>query len=148
LAPGRNAWGGESLTNRSRITNGTQLLPHVHEQSAWARLFRDTYAALVAHCGGDGHISDLKRHAAKYAAALDTEITFQLSKVGNAREQDEEPAPHQLALITTLMNAHRREAEALGWERTARDVTPTLQEYIAQKRAQEAREAAEESEAT
>ena len=40
----RKVWDTAALTNRSRITNGTELLPGVHEQSVWARTMRDTYA--------------------------------------------------------------------------------------------------------
>lgn len=37
---------------RSRIGNGSALLPHVDGRSVWCWLMRDTYAAVLPHCGG------------------------------------------------------------------------------------------------
>jgi hypothetical protein len=125
-----------TLNNRSRITNGTQFLPCIHEQSIWARTCRDTYAGLVSHCGGNEGIPLTQQMTARHTAILDTELIFLGSKIGQAREKGEEPPPQTLDLYTRLLNALRRQCEALGWQRTARDITPTetLEEAVAKLR--------------
>jgi hypothetical protein len=35
-------------SHRSRVTNGSKLLPSVHPQSVWARLYRDTLDSMTA----------------------------------------------------------------------------------------------------
>ena len=69
-------------------------------------------------------------HACPYAAVLDTELIYQADKIGTARNNGKEPEPALLDLFCRLVNASRRECEALGWERTARDVTMSLADYI------------------
>lgn len=46
----------------------------VDGRSIWARLFRDSYLALLAHCGGADAVSDTKRMAARRVACLEAEL--------------------------------------------------------------------------
>jgi hypothetical protein len=46
---------------RRRLTNGTSFLPTADGRSVWARIARDTYAALIVHCGGNDLISEPQR---------------------------------------------------------------------------------------
>ena len=117
-------------THRSRITNGSKLLPSVHPQSTWARVYRDTLDTLHSHLGGEDFASAPQLMHARYAAVLDTELIYQADKIGTARNNGKEPEPALLDLFCRLVNASRRECEALGWERTARDVTMSLADYI------------------
>jgi len=50
--PAVNGSTSEPRRHRSRITRGSKLLPHVHEQSVWARIMRDRLDGVLAHCGG------------------------------------------------------------------------------------------------
>jgi len=61
-------------THRSRITNGSKLLPSVHPQSTWARVYRDTLDTLHSHLGGEDFASAPQLMHARYAAVLDTEL--------------------------------------------------------------------------
>jgi len=68
----------------------------------------------------------LVRRAATIIVALEgMEFTFATT---------EEPAPQQLELYQRLSNTLRRLLEAVGLKRRQRDVTPSLHEYLTQKR--------------
>jgi hypothetical protein len=108
---------------RSKIASGSSLLPSHDGRSAWTRLMRDTYRALVAHCGGSATISDPQRIVARRIAVLEAELTFMEDGFATAREAGHTPEPSLLALYGTLADRQRRLSEPLGWQRTARDVT-------------------------
>ncbi len=120
---------------RSRITRGTKLLPSVHEQSVWARIMRDRLDGVLAHCGGADFASELKHMAARRIACLEAELVFLENKLGCIHAAGGEPEAAVLDLYSRLTNTHRRQCEALGWERTARDVTPRLDVYLTNKKA-------------
>ena len=122
----KNGIHGAKSKGRSRIGNGKDLLPTVDCRSIWARIMRDTQAAVLNHCGGEGHASELKRLQARSIAALEAELIFIEDKIARARAEGKEPEHRDLDLYGRLANGQRRHCEALGWERTARDVTPDL----------------------
>jgi hypothetical protein len=115
---------------RSKVSSGSKVLPGVHSQSVWARLFQDRYNACLAHVGGAGEATELQIMVSRRIATLDTELTWIESKLAKLRAADEEPKPADLDLYSRLTNTHRRSCEALGWERTAKDCTPALSKYI------------------
>jgi hypothetical protein len=114
----------------SKVSSGSKLLPNVHEQSVWGRLFRDRYEGVMSHLGGKSEASELEHMVARRVALLDTELTYLDDKFGKLRAADEEPTPGDLDLYSRLTNTHRRQCEALGWKRRAKDVTPDLAKYI------------------
>ena len=93
-------------------------------ESTWARLLKDTYASLIAHCGGDSYISDPRRLTARRAAALEAELVHLETKFALARADGGAPEPADLDLYSRLASGQRRHLETLGWDRTMRDVTP------------------------
>jgi hypothetical protein len=107
---------------RMRITNGTDLLPHVDGRSVWARLMRDTLDMMVAHCGGADVIPDTKRLTARRIAALETELIYLEDKFARIRRDGAEPHPNDLDLYGRLANGQRRHLEAIGMERQAREI--------------------------
>jgi hypothetical protein len=121
--------GSKPVRNRSRITNGTRLLPSVKGSSVWGRIMSDVYEAVVSHCGGDGCISELQRLQARRIAALEAELIYIEDKIGIARLAGEEPPPAVLDLYGRLANGQRRHCEALGWTRMPRDITPNIATY-------------------
>lgn len=133
--PADNAATTAPQRRRSRITRGTKLLPSVHEQSVWARIMRDRLDGVLAHCGGPDFASELKHMAARRIACLEAELVFLEDKLGRIRAEGGEPDAAVLDLYSRLTNTHRRQCEALGWERTARDVTPHLDVYLTDKKA-------------
>ena len=118
----------------SRIGNGSTLLPSVDGRSIWARLLRDCYGALIGHCGGDQGISETQRMQARRASALEAELVYIEDRIASLRAQGAEPPAADLQLYCTLSNAQRRHCEALGWERTARDITPLREQLLEQMR--------------
>lgn len=111
---------------RSRVTNGAELfLAHIDGRSREARRFRDIYQAFVAHLGGEEWITETRRHLAKRASALATWCEVEEAKLAMGGELD-------ITAYTTSVNALRRLLVDLGLERVARDITPSLEEYIAE----------------
>jgi hypothetical protein len=91
---------------------------------------RDTYRAVIQHCGGDGAISELERMAARRIGALEAELVHMETKFGIIRAAGGEPDAVSLDLYSRLSNTHRRHCESVGWLRRSRDVTPSLREYL------------------
>jgi hypothetical protein len=127
---GRVIVADQGVFARSRLTSGKDLLPYVDGRSHWARIMRDTLNAIVAHCGGVDVISETLRMMARRAACLETELIYLESKFARIRAEGGEPVLAEVEVYGRLAGNQRRIAEALGWERTARDVTPTLTQYM------------------
>src|SRR6476646_9713222 len=97
-----------ALSNRSRISNGQDLLPYVHGQSVWARTCRDSYAEILSDRGGADAVPFTVRSTAKHTAVLSVELDFLASKIGKIRQEGGEPEPQLHDLYTRLLNAERR----------------------------------------
>jgi hypothetical protein len=93
---------------------------------------RDTYRAVIQHCGGDDAISELERMAARRIGALEAELVYMETKFGVIRAAGGEPDAGSLDLYQRLANSQRRCCESIGWQRRPRDVTmaPHLQHYL------------------
>ncbi len=116
-----------SPTTRSRLTNGRELfLADVDGRSREARRYRDVYAALIAHLGGEAHASETKCHLAKRASALIIWAEMEEARLATDEALD-------VQTYTTAVNALRRLLVDLGLERVARDVTPPLADYLKAK---------------
>lgn len=123
---------------RSRFTNGSTLFGRgVDGRSPWARLTRDTLSSLLSHCGGADVVSETRRLAARRVSVLESELVFLENKFAQLRAAGGEPNPEQLDLYGRLADRQRRLSESLGWERTQRDLTPSVAEYIAHTNADE-----------
>jgi hypothetical protein len=110
---------------KSRITNGSALLPSVDGRSAWVRRCKDVIAA---------HLSDLpdasvaERSLVRRAAVLTTELERLEVKFATAGEA----ADTDLDMYIRASGNLRRLLEAVGLQRRARDVGPTLADAIRQ----------------
>ena len=93
---------------------------------------RDTYRAVIQHCGGDDAISELERMTARRIGALEAELVHMESRFGAIRAEGGEPDAVSLDLYSRLSNTHRRHCETIGWQRRPRDVTmtPHLGHYL------------------
>jgi hypothetical protein len=112
---------------RSRITNGSTLLPGVDGRSAWVRRCKDVIAAHVSDLGGIENCSAAEYSIVRRASVLTVElerleVKFATAGEANADELD------QYARVAANM---RRLFEAVGLKRRSRDVTPSLDEYLA-----------------
>lgn len=121
---------------RSRVTAGLTLLPNIDGRSTWARIMRDTYLSMLAHAGGADFVPETKRLLARRVAALEAELINLETRFASMHADGRDPAIKYLDIYQRLAGSQRRCLEALGWERTARDVTPTLDQYLAGKNRQ------------
>lgn len=136
----RRKLGGVSLTNRSKITNGSALAEYVDGRSAWARRFRDLICAYAQDLGGPDCLSEGQLAIIRRAALLQVELEFQESKFAQLHEADELPGAKRVDHYQRTAGALRRLIESLGLHqgRKQRDVTPTIDEYARHVREQEA----------
>ena len=108
---------------RSRISNGKDLLPGVDGRSLVARRYRDISSAILTDQGGadacsESRVQLIRRFAA--AAVLAEQLEARL-----ANGEDISIAEHAL-LCSTLV----RVARQIGINRAAKDITPTLDQYL------------------
>jgi hypothetical protein len=108
----------------SRITAGLDLLPSIDGRSTPARVVRDTFHAMLAHCGGAEHISEARRLLARRVACLESELINLECKFASIRAEGGTPGAKSLELYGRLSAHQRRCLEALGLDPTMRDVTP------------------------
>jgi hypothetical protein len=119
---------------RSRVTNGTALLPGVDGRSPWVRRAKDIIAAHLSDLGGEDNTSAAERSIVRRASIMTVELErleAKFAMAGGASAAD-------LDLYQRTAGNLRRLLEAVGLQRRARDVTPTLSEYLAALRQSEA----------
>jgi hypothetical protein len=109
--------------NRSRISNGRELLPDIDLRLAIARRYRDLVAQIAIDQGGPDRCSEtrmqlIRRFAS--GAVLAEELEARL-----VRGEQVDIAEHAL-LSSTLV----RLAQRIGINRVAKDVSPTLGDYL------------------
>lgn len=107
------------------MSNGKELflVAGIDGRSREARRYRDILAALVAHLGGDDHVTEVRRHLAKRAAALTVWCEIEEAKLALGEEID-------IGAFTTAVNSLRRLLQDIGFDRVAKDVT-SLSDYLA-----------------
>ena len=126
---------------RSRISNGSHILPGVDGRSTWARRLRDLIALHLSDLGGDDAVSEAERSIVRRVATL----TVELERMESGFALAGEALPGQIDLYQRTANSLRRLLEAIGIERRQRDVTPSLADIADEIAAEEAeREAAAE----
>lgn len=115
---------------RSRLTNGTDLLPGVDGRSTWARLMRDVIASMMNHLGGEDCASEPQRMLVRRVAAFEAELVFLEDGFARARAEGGAPDAANLDLYSRMASAQRRILEAVGLNRVPRDITPDLSDYV------------------
>jgi hypothetical protein len=103
---------------RSAVTNHKDLLPNLDGRSATARRFRDLVNAFVADMGG------LDRRLA--ATTVQAEMLEARMVNGDAID---------IATLCTLASTTVRLSQRLGLERRARNVMPSVGQYLAARTA-------------
>jgi len=111
---------------RSRITNGSALLPGVDGRSAWIRRCKDIIAAHLSDLGGEANTSAAERSIIRRASVLTVELERLEARFAVAGEANTD----DLDLYQRTAGNLRRLLEAVGIERRARDVGPTLSQYL------------------
>lgn len=124
---------------RSRITNSHGLLPSVDGRSTWARRLRDLIAQHVSDMGGEDACSTAELSLVRRAATL----TIELERLELRFHMNDGAKRWELEAYQRSANTLRRLLQAIGLQRRMRDVTPTLDEYLAGRGRSVVREAAE-----
>lgn len=119
-----------STLARSRLTNGSELLPDVDGRSTWARLFRDILEAMEAHVGGADKQTEPERLIFRRVAALEAELVAMESRFANLRMEGKPPSAGELDLYSRMSNTQRRHLESIGIQRRPRDLVPDLRSYV------------------
>jgi hypothetical protein len=112
---------------RSRVSNGSTILPGVDGRSTWVRRLRDLMGLYLSDLGGDDVVSEAERSIIRRIATLTVELERMEASFAVAGEAQ----PDQLDLYQRTANSLRRLLEAIGLQRRTRDVTPDPLEYAA-----------------
>ena len=105
---------------RSRVANGSALLPGVDGRSAWVRRCRELIGDHIADLGGADNVSAAERSLVRRACVLTVELERmekQFALAGEASAED-------LEIYARVAGNLRRLLESVGLQRRARDVTP------------------------
>lgn len=113
-------------THRSRVTNGSAVLPGVDGRSTWVRRLRDLIEQHVSDLGGDLAVSESERSLVRRAATLTVELERLEARFAVAGEA----SAADLDLYQRTAGNLRRLLESLGLKRRPRDVTPVLSAYV------------------
>lgn len=123
-------------TTRSRVTNGSVVLPGVDGRSTWVRRLRDLITVHIEDLGGEDSISEAERSLVRRAATMTVELERMEAVFAVRGEAD----PKDLELYQRTAGNLRRILESLGLQRRQRDITPTISEYAARRAAEKAAE--------
>jgi len=129
--------GRSPRARKSRITNGRDLLPNIDGRSVIARRYKDIVSAILVDQGGEDRCSESRKQLIRRFAACSVLAEALEAKVVAGKEID---IDEHTRLSSTLV----RLAQRIGIDRVPRDVTPSLQDYLAARAAQPADDAAED----
>jgi hypothetical protein len=111
----------------TRKGNAGFVLAGVDGRSVMARRYREIFTGIESDLGGD--LTEAQRHLIARAATLAIWCEERETELGDGGEFD-------ASQYATIANALRRLLSDLGLERRMRDVTPSLETYLAGKAAQ------------
>ncbi|CAJ0869658.1 hypothetical protein AMST5_02157 [freshwater sediment metagenome] len=111
--------------NRSKVTNGSKLMPGLDGRSVWGRRFYDLCASHAADAGGPEILSEAQLSLIRRASAL--EVTLERFELDMAEGRDVD-----LDLYARAAGHLRRILETVGVGRVAKDTTPTIAHIVAQ----------------
>ncbi|RWA80056.1 MAG: hypothetical protein EOQ30_23735 [Mesorhizobium sp.] len=114
---------------RSATTNGRDVLPNVDGRTIWVRRLSDLMALIIHDLGGEDAISEMERGLVQRVATQQVAIEKLEAQFAQEGAADDK----QLDLHQRLSNTLRRNQEALGLKRRAKDITPTLDQYMAEQ---------------
>jgi hypothetical protein len=113
----------EKAQARSRLSNGRDVLPDVDGRSVIARRYRDIVCAVASDQGGAEHLSEsrlqlIRRFSAASVLAEQMEARLARGEQINIQEYS--------LLVSTIV----RVAQRIGIERHAKNIMPTLSDYL------------------
>lgn len=128
-------------TARSRVSNGSDLLPGIDGRSAIARRYRDILAALASDQGGADRMGEARTQLCRRFAALAVQAEAMEARLASGETID-------LQQHTLLCSTLTRLASRIGIERRAKDVTLPLRERWALEAQAEGEDTPDEEERT
>lgn len=117
---------GAKVHARSRISNGRSLLPSIDGRSLWARRLRDLISLHQSDLGGEEAVSAAEQSIIRRASTLTVELEHMELKFATQGGATTD----QLLLYGRTANTLRRLLKSVGLQRRARNVTPTVDEYL------------------
>jgi hypothetical protein len=114
---------------RARVTNHKALLPNLDGRSSSARRYRDLVNSYIADMGGLDQCSDIKLGLLRRLAAVTVQSELIEARMINGEAVD-------IGTLCTLASTTVRLSQRLGLERVAKDVGPTLADYLQQQAAE------------
>jgi hypothetical protein len=133
------------LTQRSRATNGKSLFAEGGDmRGPWARRLRDVLGLHLSDIGGIEAASEAERSILRRAAVL----TVELERLEARFAVNDTSSADDLDLYQRTAGNLRRLLESVGLQRRPRDVTPSLEGYLAARPAMLAQDAANAPTAT
>jgi len=120
-----------SKTSRSRVTNGFKYLDDCDGRSPVFRRYKDV-SQLVMQDLGDPSPSEIQCQLSRRIGGLSVlaeQLESQLCRDGSLSVEE-------IATYTQLASVLSRIAAKLGIRKVPRDVTPSLEEYLATKQAE------------
>jgi hypothetical protein len=108
---------------RSAVTNHQDLLPGLDGRSAAARRFRDLVSSYISDMGGADRCSEIRLGLLRRLAATTVQAELLEARMINGEEID-------VGTLCTLASTTVRISQRLGLERRARNVMPSLREYV------------------
>jgi hypothetical protein len=112
-----------SVTNRSRISNGQEILPGVDQRLAIARRYRDLVAQIAIDQGGPDRCSETRMQLIRRFAS--GAVLAEALEARLARGENVDISEYALLSSTLVRLANR-----IGIERVARDISPTLSDIL------------------
>jgi hypothetical protein len=109
--------------NRSRVSNGQEILPGVDQRLAIARRYRDLVAQIAIDQGGADRCSETRMQLIRRFAS--GAVLAEALEARLVKGEQIDIAEHAL-LSSTLV----RLAQRIGINRVAKDVSPTLGDYL------------------
>lgn len=108
---------------RSAVTNGRRLIEGLDARSAPARRYRDLQSAMAADLGGLDYLTEAQLQLVRSAAGL-----VMLRERLDSKALNGEPI--HTATYCRICNSLRRVLSTVGLKRVAKDITPTLAQYL------------------
>jgi hypothetical protein len=109
---------------RSAVSNGKRLHVAAPGDNAWIRRFRDLLGEIVDDLGGLDHLSEGQRQLARRCALISVECEKIEGSAVAGKAID-------LETYGQLTDRLGRAFSRLGLRRVARDITPSVNDYIA-----------------
>jgi hypothetical protein len=115
---------------RSRVSNGSCILPNIDGRSVIARRYQDIVEAILVDQGGSDQCSEARLQLVRrFAAAA---VLAEQMEAALAQGQQVNITEHAL-LCSTLVRVGQR----IGIDQIPRNVTPSVQDYLAAVRARD-----------